>query len=261
MRSYYAKYEAKRGSDPVLLQKRRDKNNRYRLRHREFVLSLQARYRKDRLVPMRQKARLYREHLSSRVKTLLGGACACCGESRFEMLTLDHINNDGGGAKRPHHATTYYRVKKELESGDENRVSAVKKSFQLMCWNCNLSKRNGGECYHKRGPQGDEGKSRTLVYMLEYGRQVKRFLGGQCVCCGEKVMEFLALDHIYNDGHLEPRNKNGTRNVYKSYIDIIRAFKLNNETEIKRIRSRFQILCHNCNQSKKILGRCSHQSA
>lgn len=79
-------------------------------------------------------------------------------------------------------------------------------------------------------------------------RQKKRKLviehyGGKCVCCGEKRIEFLAIDHINNDGN-EHRKKLTTKIFYwlikNNYPD------------------GFQILCHNCNSSKAYYGYCPH---
>jgi hypothetical protein len=70
-----------------------------------------------------------------------GGACACCDESEFRFLTLDHING-GGGAHR-----------KELKG---RRLASVLKQqnwpedYQVLCWNCNCAKQfNGGICPHE----------------------------------------------------------------------------------------------------------------
>lgn len=73
----------------------------------------------------------------------LGGKCICCGEAELTMLEIDHVNNDGkwhrlsaGGA-----AGTYHDM---IERGFPLDI------FQVLCSNCNHSKRrNGGTCAHK----------------------------------------------------------------------------------------------------------------
>ena len=76
----------------------------------------------------------------------LGGAtCACCGETDFKFLTIDHI--DGGGR----------RDLKRLSGGNlgvYRRIvkhhSATSKSYRVLCWNCNCGRsQNGGLCPHK----------------------------------------------------------------------------------------------------------------
>ena|SRR3990167_3114899 len=70
--------------------------------------------------------------------------CACCGESEYVFLCLDHINNDGAEHRRK-------------ISGKNNRTFGIyawlRKNkfpvgFQVLCHNCNWAKSHGG-CPHK----------------------------------------------------------------------------------------------------------------
>lgn len=70
--------------------------------------------------------------------------------------------------------------------------------------------------------------------------------GGSCACCGESRHEFLAIDHINNDG-ASHRRQLGSDRIY-SWL------KRNGFP-----RDRFQLLCHNCNCSKGLYGYCPHQ--
>lgn len=79
-------------------------------------------------------------------------------------------------------------------------------------------------------------RTRTLV-LSHYGNR--------CVCCGEKQNEFLAMDHINNNGN-EHRREIKTHAFY-SWI------KNNNYP------NDLQILCHNCNLAKGFYGICPHQ--
>ena len=66
--------------------------------------------------------------------------CKCCGEKGLPFLTVDHIF----GRKK---------------SGDEKRtgrhlITSIRKKgfppgYQILCWNCNLTKGNYGQCCHK----------------------------------------------------------------------------------------------------------------
>ena len=77
-----------------------------------------------------------------------GGACACCGTDHLDFLTIDHI--DGRGAEHRTHlfgdrgmsGVHFYRWlhKNGMPTG-----------FQVLCFNCNVSKHLGGICAHKRG--------------------------------------------------------------------------------------------------------------
>lgn len=70
-----------------------------------------------------------------------GGAhCACCGESTYEFLTIDHIDNDGA----KHRAAIGSHLYRWLIEND------FPEGFQVLCMNCNWGKhRNGGICPHK----------------------------------------------------------------------------------------------------------------
>jgi hypothetical protein len=69
-----------------------------------------------------------------------GWRCACCGETEPLFLTIDHVNNDGGGRYRTTTGRALY-------------VSIIQSGFsseyQVLCWNCNTGRhRNGGVCPH-----------------------------------------------------------------------------------------------------------------
>ena len=77
-----------------------------------------------------------------------GKECVCCGE-RYEFLTLDHIDGNGG------------KHRKEISpKGGYNRGGQVfyrwviKNNFpnylQALCWNCNLAKHIYGICPHQK---------------------------------------------------------------------------------------------------------------
>ena len=69
-----------------------------------------------------------------------GGKCACCGESRIEFMSVDHIN--GGGSKH----------RKEIPSNLYTwlRQQGYPDGFRVLCLNCNLSIGFFGYCPHQR---------------------------------------------------------------------------------------------------------------
>lgn len=74
-----------------------------------------------------------------------GQKCACCQEIEQSFLTVDHINNDGNlHRKIPGQTRCGYQFYRWII---RNRFP---KDLQLLCWNCNQSKRfNNGQCIHK----------------------------------------------------------------------------------------------------------------
>lgn len=101
------------------------------------------------LIMHRQKAQRQRTKLKNQVFTHYGGKCVCCGESNWMFLTIDHVNGSGAahrleltGRPRQGGSTQMYRwlVKNNYPDG-----------FQLLCWNCNVTKHIYGMCPHQMG--------------------------------------------------------------------------------------------------------------
>ena len=74
-----------------------------------------------------------------------GGTCACCGEDRFVMLTIDHVFGDGAlhrkalmsASRSAHHGAMIYRwlINNGFPPG-----------FQVLCRNCQAAKGQQSEC-------------------------------------------------------------------------------------------------------------------
>jgi hypothetical protein len=60
-----------------------------------------------------------------------GSKCACCSESNFDKLTIDHINNDG--AEHRKRVGGHYVYDDIIEQG------CPKDKYRLLCFNCNMS--------------------------------------------------------------------------------------------------------------------------
>jgi hypothetical protein len=76
-----------------------------------------------------------------------GKKCACCGETIYEFLTIDHINGDGNKHRREIKTDIYrWLIKNNYPSG-----------YQILCYNCNCSKGFYGICPHQK-KEADDGK-------------------------------------------------------------------------------------------------------
>ena len=99
-------------------------------------------YRKN---PDKFKARqkVYRERVKSEVLAHYGGVCKCCGEDEPVFLSIDHIKGDGAKARKHMKASgiSFYTW---LQKND------YPQGFQVLCYNCNLAKRTGDECPHRK---------------------------------------------------------------------------------------------------------------
>ena len=90
----------------------------------------------------RRKIKSYYDAKRDLVFDHYGRVCACCKESVYMFLTVDHINNDGNlerwpNGKRIGGVQLYQRIVKE----------GYPKTYQVLCMNCNFGKRmNNGVC-------------------------------------------------------------------------------------------------------------------
>lgn len=87
-------------------------------------------------------------------------------------------------------------------------------------------------------------------YARDYSRKIRiecllHYGNGdpKCVCCGEKELKFLALDHIEGGG---TKHRKGLGNI-------------SNWAKSNGFPPIFQILCHNCNCAKGYYGFCPHE--
>ena len=81
-------------------------------------------------------------------------------------------------------------------------------------------------------------------YRIKKRLEATRYLGNECLCCGEKETKFLSIDHIHGGGG-EHRRKRGDM----VYTDIL------NDPKPEKT---YQVLCHNCHRAKDYFGGCPH---
>jgi hypothetical protein len=79
----------------------------------------------------------------------LGGECACCRESIYGLLTLEHV---GGWGREHRMKSPSDRLRKRATAvllRDVIRSGYDKTKFEVRCYNCNLgASNNGGMCPH-----------------------------------------------------------------------------------------------------------------
>ena len=82
--------------------------------------------------------------------------------------------------------------------------------------------------------------------LAHYGRGDIR-----CRCCGESNVEFLALDHVNNDGgeHRRAIGKKGGNSFYAWLRKTGYTYE------------HLVVACHNCNLARAMYGECPHQTA
>lgn len=87
---------------------------------------------------MRARGTRHWKKLRREALSRYGGSCACCGESRYEFLALDHIN--GGGNK--------------LRGGNLRNEEWARRNgwppvLRVLCHNCNMARGFYGVCPHE----------------------------------------------------------------------------------------------------------------
>jgi hypothetical protein len=70
-----------------------------------------------------------------------------------------------------------------------------------------------------------------------------------CVCCGERNLEFLGLDHVNNDGAAHRREIRRTAGA--SFYSWLRVTGYAYESLV--------VMCHNCNMARGMYGQCPHR--
>ncbi len=151
----------------------------------------------------------------------------------------------------------------------------------MKCYLCGTTKNRDGtlvkfrickECANKKAHQyylesSEKFKERSRLWKKKNKEKVieesKRYRKGlkikalqsygskkpKCVCCGETEIDFLCLDHIDNNGNKQ-RKKHGIGTSFLKWL------KVNNYPKNLRL----QVMCFNCNMSKRIQGGvCIHQ--
>lgn len=125
---------------------------------------------------------------------------------------------------------------------------AKRPSRMYYCIGCERERQAGRKEYYKVYNRARRVEANE--YQKKHNRKAReKFLelyGGQCECCNEKQYEFLALDHIQNDAKANGKRRSSTI----QYKEAVRTMD----------KTRFRILCHNCNLARAFYGICPHQT-
>lgn len=163
-----------------------------------------------------------------------GKTCIRCKETKpFDGFAKDLSRPDG---KHP-----YCRECKSVDGKRYHRDNAEKRRIAGIAWR---AKSKGTAKYAVMQ------KTSSKKYRAALRTRVLRAYGGEmptCACCGESIVEFLAIDHIHGGGNAHRRSigSNCGASIYKWL-------------ERNGFPAGFQVLCHNCNFAKSKHGMCPH---
>lgn len=161
---------------------------------------------------------------------------------------------------------SYCKEWKEQSNFSRDRRCVLRGGYTDICRHCvNLKRRfrvkelqTAGVCINcgADNPTGTLRCSSCNENLREYGAEYRKLLrmevlnaygGAECVCCGEKRIEFLTIDHIDGGGH-QHRKEIGV----KAGTEFCRWLKKNNYPK------GYRVLCSNCNGSLGRFGYCPH---
>jgi 5-methylcytosine-specific restriction endonuclease McrA len=134
------------GREYHLPHSQRTSRKRWVAENREKLVRYHQNYRKTNRVTLAKKRLAANRVAKLEGIAAYGGKCACCGESRSEFLTLDHING---------RATEPYRIAGQKAWARLKARGWPKDNYQLLCFNCNCAKGIYGRCPHTAGSPND----------------------------------------------------------------------------------------------------------
>jgi len=229
--NWYPSY--KRKCDYVCKKCKYEHAKEWNQNNKDRMNQLKKVWRQNNRDKVNQSQRESHRQLNDEVIDAYGGKCACCGETRKEFLSIDHIDGNGNKQKKEIGVRTSQEFYCWLKQNN------YPEGFQVLCFNCNCGKRNFSVCPHikedfeKEFEAKHETASRKSEWKLRLN--VIKGYGGKCELCGEDNPHFLTIDHIDGGGRKEKKMLGGTYSLYR---------KLRDENYPK---DNYRLLCYNCN--------------
>ncbi len=237
----------------------------YYLNNRQERLDYLAAYRLRNAESLASKRRQRHDDVVSAVLEKLGSCCSLCGEPNRDLLTVDHVMDDGNVERRH---TTSFQIKVRIASG-----KADLSRYRILCRNCNsrrfmvrpislfrpspltgfllhcrTCKLDLDECnFSVRSPTsdidaGNECHGCRRKHRDSLRKECFASYGGSCFSCGVSDELLLCLDHVRDDGQFR-------RNAFFERV----GFNLHPKILSGELpHSDYQLLCHNCNYLKKM---------
>lgn len=166
-----------------------------------------------------------------------------------------------------------YKCKKEKTTNEFGKNRRKKDGLQPLCLECVKDyRRNNKEKFkaydrkkyllntgkikdrtHKhRNERRDEYLAKSRAYSKRKSKELKQTIvneyGSKCVCCGEKHVEFLTIDHIDGSGGKHRKEVGSGIKFYRWLVK--QNFPKDN----------YRLLCFNCNCSIGHSGYCPHDN-
>jgi RNA polymerase-binding transcription factor DksA len=107
--------------------------------HKDAVNANTRKYRKENRAKITKQNLEYHKKIRRKFIEMYGGVCACCGETIYEFLTIEHKQGQRGAAKKEFAYPAYLKAVREYRPD----------VYEVLCMNCNHAKSRLGVCPHK----------------------------------------------------------------------------------------------------------------
>lgn len=113
----------------------------YYEKNKDWINAKHASYREVHRLRINERQKLVTRENRKKVLEYYGNKCACCGESTFEFLAIDHIFGMGDEQRKKWRSGNFYTwIMKNNYPND----------LQILCHNCNSAKGFYGKCPHQK---------------------------------------------------------------------------------------------------------------
>lgn len=181
--------------------------------------------------------------------------CERCYEDTMKRNAKKHAIALSTRDSAPEGMAVCFRCKKckpivEFTPNPETRRPYYREIPSTTCKDCREYARQKASEYREAHPP--EKKARLTAERAQAARDTRLLFlaayGNRCNCCNETQREFLAIDHVENNGAKQRREIGNASDA------LYRWAKKHGFPKV------LQILCHNCNVAKAFFGECPHKS-
>lgn len=117
---------------------------------REEIRACRRKYYKKNREKILAYHKKWRINLRKRLLKKYGSKCVCCGESQWEFLSFDHVNNDGGEDRKAWaRARNYKSLSTSASYYLELLNSPKRKDLRILCGSCHFAYTHFGYCPHQ----------------------------------------------------------------------------------------------------------------
>lgn len=166
-----------------------------------------------------------------------------------EVKALRHreVNKLGTREWRKRNKTKHNLYQREYRLNHKEQCRAYHKKFYLS----HPERKNWYQNWTAEQREENKNKKQSVKVECLHAYSDNRCV---CVCCGEKQIDFLTIDHTNNDGHLD-KGINAKKRMGGNYLyGYLKKRGFPN-------KDKYQVLCWNCNCGKGINGGvCPHKS-